>query len=316
MKLTKLQAVGVKQETTQGTPVVPVAGTDYLVTENVDININPELLKRDYRRATLDNLPHLIGKRWVTVKFKTELKGSGTAGTAYVPLGAALQACAMTETIVAVTSVTYAPTSAAASASYFGPGKSVTLEVYKHGLKHIVSGAVGTYKITAVAGHYPEIEFEFHGVYTAVTDASMPTPTYIAQLPAIWQNSTISVLGSALIINKWEIDMANHITPRDDAASATSIKGFVITDRDPKGSVDPEGESVATHDFFGKLIGSNSAASSLVIGATAGNIITITMPATQYNDVNYADRDGLQVFNTPIAINGSTGDDCLTIAMT
>src|SRR5689334_5736611 len=99
MKLTKIQAVGIKQETVQGTAVVPSSATDYIITDNVDLNVNPEILTRDFRRASLDNLSHVVGKRWVTVKFKTEFKASGTAGTVYAPLDAAIQACGFTSTV-------------------------------------------------------------------------------------------------------------------------------------------------------------------------------------------------------------------------
>lgn len=315
MKLTKLQAIGIKTETTQGTAAT-ISATDFIVTENVDVNIVPELLARDFRRSSLDSLAHVIGKRSVTVKFKTELKGSGTAGTVYAPLDAAIQACGFTSSATAGTSVVYAPTSTAASGSFYGPGKSCTLSVFKHGLNHIVSGALGNFKFSAEAGKYPTLDFEFKGVYSAVTDQSMPTQTVIATLPPIWQGSTVSVLGSTLVVDKWEFSPNAVTTERTDATAATAIRGFVITDRKPTGQIEVEGESVSTYDFFGKLITSTSGACSLTIGATAGNITTISQPSCQFNDVQYADRNNLQIFQLPYAANQNTGDDWCTITLT
>ena len=76
---------------TQGTAAAPGA-TDYIVTPNVDISVVSDQLQRDFRRTSLDKLPHVIGKRSVMVKFQTELKNSGVAGTEYAPLSAAIQA--------------------------------------------------------------------------------------------------------------------------------------------------------------------------------------------------------------------------------
>ena len=60
-----------------------------------------------------------------------ELAGSGTAGTA-PRYGALLQACGLSETIVASTSVTYAPVSSAFS--------SATIYFNNDGIRHILTG--------------------------------------------------------------------------------------------------------------------------------------------------------------------------------
>lgn len=393
MKLTKIQALAVKQETTQGTAVAATA-TDFLPIESADININLEVLERDFRRGSLSNLSHIVGKRFVTVKFKTELKGSGVAGTVYTPLAAAIEASSLLQTAPVATntvvsapvtapgsgytsasvvsfsggggsnaagipcisvaggltgivitnpgtgyttpptpavsigagatfgtvltggSYTFGPVSAPFSASYFGPGKSVTIEVHKNGLKHVIAGSLGKWKLMGESGKYITLEFEFKGTYTAIVDASAPTVTLLSQLPVAWMNSNINLHTSSLVIDKWEVDWETTISQRDDVVAATGIRGFVITDRNPKGSCDPEGENVtAGFDFFGKLMASTEAVAGFSIGTTAGNIIHFGFPKVQFTDVNYQDRQGLQTFAVPFAINGNTGDDEMTIVM-
>ena len=320
MKLYKKQAIGIKQETTQGSAVTPSTSTDYLLVEDVQITIEKELLQRDYRRASLDKLSHVVGERSVKINFKRELAGSGTRGDAtiagYVGLDAALQACGVTSTSVASTTITYAPTSAAASANFYGPGKSVTIEVYKDGHKFIVAGCLGNVKLTLEEGKFGYWEFEFMGVYSAVTDASVPSPTFVNVSPPIIFGATISIQGFAAILSKFEMDFGNKISKRQDAASATGIKGFVITDRDPKGSIQIEAESVASHDFFAKLLASTEASSSIAIGSASGNIHTFTFPKTQYNDVQYQNRDNFLDFQIPLQFNQNTGDDWLSYVHT
>jgi hypothetical protein len=320
MKLFKRQAIGIKQESTQGTAVVPATATDYILVEDVTLTVEKEVLQRDYRRPSLDKLSHVIGERYCKVSFKKELVGSGTRGDAtiagFVGLDAALQACGLTSTPSAATSITYAPTSTAASANFFGPGKSVTIEIYKDGLKHIVNGCLGNPKLMIEEGKFGYWEFEFQGVYTDPTDVAVPTPTIVNVSPPIIFGATVAVQTYAAILSKFEIDFGNKVSKRQDAASATGIKGFVITDRDPKGSVQIEAESVATHNFFNKLMTSAEASTSIVIGATSGNIHTFTMAKSQYNDVQYQNRDNFLDFQIPLQFNQNTGDDWLSYVQT
>lgn len=321
LRLTRKQAIGIKQETTQGTAVVPSSSTDFLYVESLEISPSIEFLKRNHFRASLDSLAGVAGKRSVSVKFMTELKGSGTAGdqtvAGFQALSYALQACGMTETVVPATSITYAPTSAPASANYFGPGKSVTIEVYKDGLKHIVAGCVGTWKITAESGQYPKIEFEFQGTWTTPTDAAVPSPTIVDIIPQGWMNSTVTVHGSStVIIDKLEIDCGNTTFRRDDPREATAVKGFVITERNPVGQYEIEATKVADYDAWGALIASTEASTSVVFGSGAGKVVTVTMPKSQNGDVQYGDRSGIMTYVVPAQFNQNTGDDWISIAIT
>jgi hypothetical protein len=92
--------------------------------------------------------------------------------------------------------------------------------------------------------------------------------------------------------------------------------GFMISGRDPVGSCDPEMDSIANHPFMANLLAGTEAQSSIVIGATAGNIVTITLPKTQYMDIGYGDRDGILTGELALQFNQNAGDDWISIAMT
>ena len=316
-KLSKKTFIGIKTETTQGTSIDSSFGaTDYILAMDVEIKPVIELNERDYFRTSLDRLAHVVGKKYSTVKFKTEVKGSGTAGTAYAPLGAALMACGFTETVSASTSVTYTPTSTPASGSYYGPGKSCTITVYKDGIKHICAGSMGTVKFSFEAGKIAFAEFDFQGLYTAASVASNPTTTFLATLPPIISAATMTLNGDSSnhIAGKMEVDVSNSIAQRDDVNSSGGLLGFMITGRSPKGSIDPEAQT--SDDVWDDFILGTSGSSDMVVGATGGNIITFTMPKTQYSDVSYADRSGILVYNANLVFNQNTGDDWITIVFT
>lgn len=320
MKLHKKQAIGVKLESTQGSAVVPSTSTDYLLIDDFDPITDKELLQRDYRRASLDTLAHVIGKRFCKVSFNVEMKGSGTRGdntiAGYAGLDALLQACGMTSVAVGSTSITYAVTSAPASANFFSPGKSVTIEGYKDGLKWIISGAVGLAKFSIDSGKFGMWSFEMWGAYADPTDVAVPTPTIVVVQPPIFQSATISIKTFAAVLSKFSFDLGNKISVRDDAASVNSIKGFVITSREPKGSAQVEAESVATQNFYNKMITSDESQTQIIYGATSGNIHSLTFPKTQYNEVKPQKRDDFLDFQLELQINQNTGDDCFTYLQT
>src|SRR5690606_13368485 len=115
-------------------------------------------------------------KRFSEVTFQTELYGSGSV--ALPPrIGALLKACSMGETINSGSSVVYEPVSTGQS--------SVTLYIYMDGVRHIVTGAMGTFKITGEAGKQAVIDWTFTGIYNTPSDQSLPSPTFESTVDSV-----------------------------------------------------------------------------------------------------------------------------------
>jgi hypothetical protein len=311
--LTRLKVIGAKIETAEGTAVA-LAETDFFHAFDIEVNPVPEMLEQPYHSTTSDPYAQITGKKWYELKFKTFRKGSGAAGTA-PPTGPLFQALGMTETPVASTSVTYAP-STTPLANFFSGGKSCTIKVYENGILHVLAGCRGTMRTIFEAGKPAIDEWTFWGLYTAVTDAEFPTNTPNTTAVAVVKSSTLTLQAYAAIAAKLEVDFANTVTPMDDTASANSIKGFMITDRKPVGSCDPQSVLVQTHDFYGKMMSGDVASSAIVVGATAGNICTQTMPKTQYGPITKGNRGGIMAFNTPLIFSRNAGDDWSSIVFT
>ena len=317
-KVRSKQVLGIKTEATQGTAIALVA-TDYLLVEDATISAITEKNIRDAKRSSLDKLAHIVGQRYVEITFKTEVKTNGTAngatGQIYAPLGAALQACGFTEVATASTNVTYAPTSTAL-AGFYGPGKSVTIEVWNDGIKHTAAGCMGDVKFSGEAGKLAYYEFRFMGKYAAPADTAAPSQTYVTSLPPVFESATLTLQTLAAVVTKVEWSTNNEVSLRADVSAATSVLGFLITARDPRGTVDPETESVATHDFFTRLVNGTEGSLTWRIGTVAGNITTFTMTKTQYDNVSYGERNGILIFDVPVKFNQNTGDDYVSIVQT
>ena len=301
--LSKKTFVGIKSESTQGTIEAPTS-SDYLLAMDVDIKPNIEILERDYSNTFLDRLSHKIGKKFSTVKFKTELKTNGVANTPETPFIAALQACGLINA-----TGTFSPTSTI-QGGMDGPAISATIYVYKDGFLHSMLGSIGTVKFTLEAGKIGFAEFEFTGSYVAVASGTNPAPNFGTNVVPICYSAGLSLFGSTShIAGKIEIDLGNTIAQRDDVNSANGVKGFMITGRSSKGSVDPE---VIDEANWTKLVAGTSGSIVITLG-TSPNQIVFTMAATQYTDVSYGDRSGILTHSANLAFNQSAGNDCITV---
>lgn len=311
VKIKRRSLVLVKSESTYGTDPTPTGSSNAILTMDCDIKETFEPVERNVQIASMSRKPSLGAMKYAEVTFKTEIVGSGSVGTA-PRLGALFKACAFSETVSAGSSVIYTPNSS--------PITSCTVYVYLDGLRHIVNGALGTFKLSAEAGKQAMLEFTFKGLWTTPTDTALATPTFESTVdaPPIVKSASLTWnSNSNLIVRMLEIEMQNNIAMRPSVNAATALYGFHITDRKPKFSIDPEAESVATVDWRSDVL-TNPRQLSMVIGATAGNICTLTMPKCNPTELEYSDREGTLVQNVKgeITANSSGGDDEMTIKFT
>ena len=315
VKLSSMKLLGIKTESTQGTAAT-LTTTDFCLAEVSEPRVITSFLPRNGSRATLDQLPHAVGKTYVEVRVKLEVKGSGSAGTPWGPLDALLQASGMSSTASPGVTVTYAPLSLA-PANFYGPGKSCTIECYHGiqatGLKYQVKGCLGMPKFTFKAGEVGYIESTLRGVYTAISDAAAPSTSFNTTIPPIFATGNFTIHSFAAVVSSIEVEFGNTLALRDDVNSAYGVLGFIITGRDPKGSIDPEAETVASHNFTSRMLAGTEGALAFTLGATSGNTIGFTIPKAQYAGVEPADRDGIATFNVPLKFNQSSGDDWISI---
>ena len=308
--LTRKTVVLAKIEAEYGTDPTP-AGTDAVLVSNPDIKVEGEMLVRDFVRESLSPVGHVIGKKKVTISFETELKGSGTAGTA-PETGVLFQACGMDETVSASTSVTYAPEAVSTSVA------SCTLYVYLDGTRHIATGCRGTFSINLEAGNFGRVQWTFTGAYATPTDQNLPTTTTDTTIPQIVQGASFEIDGYAPVVAALTFDIGNTIAANGDVNSADGYGPFQITARDSMGSINPESATIAvqeadmTANFWDDWeAGQGRALTIGPIGSTAGNILNIDMPNVIAREMTYGDRNGVRTFEMPFtaAETGAHNDE-------
>jgi hypothetical protein len=308
--LLRKRLILIEEESTYGTDPSPT-GTEAVLVR--DLSITPQqsdVVNRDVVRPYLGASEQLLANTRVECSFSVELAGSGTAGTA-PQYGKALKACGLSETIVASTSVTYAPVSSSFD--------SVTIYYNIDGLRHKVTGCRGTFSINATVGEIPSIDFTFTGVYNAPDDSALPTATFANQAtPLIFKNgntSSFQLLSYAGALQSFSFDMGNSLVYRELVGGTKEV---LLTDRANTGSTTIEAVSIATKDYFAAALTDSSLGNlDFTHGSTAGNIVDFASTRVDIGDVAYGDQDGIAMLTIPYTCVPSTsGNDEMSLVYT
>lgn len=317
--LTQVGAVFAKLETTPGVDALPTtsgASSDFILASDAQYNPDFQMIERNYMRPSLSRTPHIMGRQLASVTFTTEVYGTGVAADTGAPEAATpkwadlLEACAFGATDVSVAPFgrIYAPIT--------GNQKTITLYLYFDGMLHKLTGAMGTFTMTATAGEIATISWTFTGVHNAPTAVVTPTPDFPVVTPALVESCTLTLGGtsSGLLVQAIGIDIQNNVVPRADANSAKGFNSMYITGRNGQLTINPEQVPEATHPFWGDFGSSARKALSFNIGSVAGNKVEVNAPNTQVSGLSYADRDGIRAYDITLAAASvtGTGDDELT----
>jgi hypothetical protein len=169
--------------------------------------------------------------------------------------------------------------------------ESVTLAMYKDGVKHLLPGAFGTFDITATA------------------DQAMPTPTYEKTLPSQVELARLRVDSYPAVVEKFTFTQGNDVQPRPDVGSADGYIGIRIVARKPVGGIDPEATHVVDNDFWSKLSSARRMPLQMRVGTKAGNTVWMLFPSAQYTGLTYKDRNGISTYDAGLQFAGYTSDD-------
>ncbi len=217
--------------------------------------------------------------------------------------------------------------------------ESVTIYMYFDGVLHRMTGSRGTFTIEGTGGELANFNFTFTGNFEIVTDVALPSaifettiPTQVelaklhinedvdatapkAQVPAAdiavvcgTYEDEINGSTNELCAASFTFDLGGEIQPRECINEADSFKGVVFTSRASTGSIDPELELVATHDFWGLLSDADVLSFQVVVGQNRGNVVRLESPSVQFAGLSYAERNGLRVLETDLRFSGSAPD--------
>lgn len=301
--LTRRRVLVGKIEAVEGTAEAIVVGDAGIVAMDVKWSPDIKITKRSIQLNTLSNLAPVIGSRAGKVSFRAELKGSG--GATYTTVGPAiapyLKACGFAETL-AIGSATYKPASVGIP--------TLTMWVYEDGIVKKLKGCRGNVKFSGKVGEPCYANFDFTGVYDAVADLVMISPTFEGTVPPPLLNAAFTVDAYAAVIDGFDIDMANSLELRPTANTVSGYLSTLLKSRDPSGKISPEMTTVATYDWYTKLLAGVGVALNIgPIGTGVCNKVQITAPKLVYTGVDEGDRVGNITAEVPFSLAMNTGDD-------
>lgn len=253
--------------------------------------------------------PRLAGAA-PTFTFRTKLKGSGTAGTE-PRIGRLLRACGMTETVVASTSVTYAPR--ANDTTY----ESIAIKHWKGGVSYTLTGGRGTFNIIGENAQDLEIEFTFTFQSQARADESQLTPTFESTSSLTFLAENFFSLGGANpAFTTFGLDLQQENPIGRNANSASGVGVIRVGSRQPQVTVNPQKSTLATKDWLADVLAGTSSNLSLALGS-AGNLCTISAPKLVPSGLGFGDTEGLRTEElTFVAEDNAAVNDELSIAFT
>ena len=306
---TKRTTVIAKIEGTYGTDSTPTGGSNAMLFRNAKITpLNVDMQQRSLVRPFLGSSAEILAAKWFGLEIEVEMAGASAAGGA-PPWGCLMRACGMGETIVAVTSVTYAPISTGE--------ESVSAYCNYDGVLHKSLGLRGTWGLRMNARQIPVLVFTLVGLFSAVADGSLPSLTLTSwQKPKPVNNTNttgFAVHSYAGIMSSLSID-ANNVTPYQNLVGAERV---IFTDRDFKGKVQVEAVTVATKDFWGALTAETIGALAVNHGSVAGATFGITSSVLQITGLNYSELDGIRMLDIDFKlVPSNAGNDEIAIAIT
>lgn len=307
-KMHKL-ALLAKIETTYGTDAAPTGAANAMVVRNVTITpLEGDEISRDLIVPFFGHQGLILAGVYGKIEFEVELAGAGAAGTApfWGPLA---RACALSETIVAATTVTYAPVSAGQEA--------VTLWWNLDGTKHVLLGCRGNMTISLESQKIPLLKFAFVGLLGTVADAALPAVTLPAPpkplVPSKTNTPVFTLHGYAAVMETTSLDLGNKVEPRLLVGSET----IEMTDRTSTGSTTLQADQVANIDWQGKASSRARGALAITHGTTAGNIIQIAAPAVEIGKPSFGSSNNILNTTLPLALcpSSSSGNDEISIVV-
>ena len=307
MLLRKKSVLGAKIESTVGTAET-IAAADCTVNA-YDLVVNPEFEMQERQgQGGFGRLASIPGARVGRATFSVDLAYDGST----IPTWAStfLPACGFV-----LSSTTFYPkTQVPASGSDV---KTITIAGFFDGVRRRIYGAVGTARLILPTGRMGRVEFDFQGVYDDESDTAIPSSiNYDNTLPLRVAGGATSWASYNLCLESATVDFGNVLTARQCSTSAAGVDNFVITDRNPRITANPESKLIATQGRYAQLRDSTEASLSFTIDGPSTSTLVITAPKAQLQAKPMGDRNGIMIDSLEWQANKNvdTADQELSIA--
>jgi hypothetical protein len=309
--LRKVRQLAIKTETTIGTDAS--LGNANVAFNAWDIDIKPDISPAVREaQSQFGNIASVMGMQSGTATFKTDMIWDGTT-TEPAWASTLLPACGWVASGSDPT--IYYPESEAPGSNV----KTVTIGVYENGKIRKLTGAMGSFKINLIAGDMCFIEWEFKGAYSVVADGSMLTQTAVSGTVIKFAGASACSWNSVELAAKTiVIDSGNELTPIEKGTATGGVLNYLVTNRVPKITCDPEAVLAATQDRESLWLAGTEHQFITTLDTPTNSSLSITAPKAQIISIPEGDRNGIITDEIEFQCNknGSTVDQELYLTFT
>jgi hypothetical protein len=307
MLLRKKTVLGAKPESTVGTAESITAAE--CTVQAYNLMINPEFdFEERIGSGGFGRIASIPGTRKGRATFSVDFAYDGTNIPAWATTF--LPACGM----VLQSNTFYPKTQVPASGSDV---KTLTIAGFFDGVRRRLYGASGNARFVLPTGRLIRVEFDFQGVYDDESDVAIPSSiNYVNTLGLRCAAGGTTWNSYSMCLESATIDLGNVITARECSTNAAGIANFVITDRNPKITGNPESKLIATQDRYSQFRDSSEAVLSFTVEAPSASTVVFSFPKAQMIAKPMADRSGIMIDSLEWQANknGDTSDQELSIA--
>lgn len=293
----------IKDEVTQNTDSVPTGALNAILTKSISFTpFEPDSEEREIVRPFFGNYETIIGAVYGMFEIEVELQGRGVGQLGVAPAWSALlRSSGHAETIVAVTSVSYAPVS--------DLEKSLTAYYFMGGNVYKLLGAKGSPMFSFNSKKRPIAKFKFTGLSVPVAVAALPAVVLTAFQPPIAVNKANSVMaihGFAAAMESFDFDggVDNQYINR------VNVEQVQMVGRKGTGKLKIEEPLQSAIDFFDRAKNVTLGAFSLTHGITPGLRVKFNAASCQVVKPTQSDMQNIAMLDLDLKFMPSTvGND-------
>lgn len=311
--ISRNRVVGLKAETTTGTAITPVASDCGLFGAIYDVSLDPTIQMNKRQSPQYLSPPQPVpGTTAGTLKFRSELFGSDTAGTLPSWASVIFPACGCQ-----INSAVVSPLSPSASVA----AATLSGALYQSGRLLLLAGCMGDFVIRGKSGEPLYLEWTFQGVWQSPSETAIPTGiTYPPAKPPRFAGATFTAGSNVLRVEQFQFKSGNQIYLRQDPTAVdgssvgTGLRAALIVDRLPTISLDPEAQSLSTLNWFAAQMAMTTYSFTATVGA-AGTGFTLAAPYAQVNSEKHKDRGGLITDDLEFVCTGTADNEWTLTAL-
>lgn len=195
--------------------------------------------------------------------------------------------------------------------------ESMYLYMYEANKRHLMTGARGTFSVSATAGEYAQIQFTFTGDWNAPEASVIPDVGGYSYgdfpEPPMVEDAYVQANGQLLACpTTFAFDLAGTVSARLCANAKGATDGSIITARAPTASFNMDAVPLNVMDPWSSLVDGAQLQFLGNIGTEAGNMMTF-LGNGQYTNLQQAEANGLRKYDASLNLVGIDGNDELII---